>query len=128
MPEEPNKEKNIDIKGTLAKFVVADEPEMTQEEAIIKYEENKPKKKKTSTEDNAETASEEEEHLKRIKKELLASLERVNELARKLYGERAKEIKIKQLKVNKGQQGTSVKKDLNEQEVKKDASKNKERE
>ena len=84
--EEQKEEKLIDIKGTLKQFVEADEPELSQEEAIMKYEE--PKNKKNSynnnDDDNMDT-TEEEEHLKRIKQELLASLKRVEKLEELLF-------------------------------------------
>ena len=69
----------IDIKGTLKQLVEADEPELSQEEAIMKYGEIKKKKN-----DDTDT-TEEEEHLKRIKQELLASLKRVEKLEELLF-------------------------------------------
>ena len=77
----------VDIKGTIAKIVKTEEPELTQEEAIQKYSENSPKKKVSSGAEDDNENSEEAEHLNRIKKELLASLERVKQLAKKIYGE-----------------------------------------
>ena len=58
----------IDIKGTLKQLVEADEPELSQEEAIMKFGEAK--KKKNNNSDNDTDTTEEEEHLKRIKHEL----------------------------------------------------------
>ena len=86
--EEENKEKNIDIKNTMAKMFREEKPEMTQEEAIMSYEEN-PSDKKDNDDDNTE----ESDHLKRIKQELLASLERVKQLAKKIYGDDKNKLK-----------------------------------
>ena len=43
MPEKEEKEnkEKIDIKGTISEFLKPDEPEMSQEEAIMKYTEKK---------------------------------------------------------------------------------------
>ena len=99
-----DEEKNIDIKGTFEKFIKADEPEMTQEEAIKNYKEESIskaiRKRKNSSEDEGGEGNytEEQEHLKRIKEELLASLERVKQLEKQIYGEQNKEkekLKIK---------------------------------
>ena len=100
-------EKLIDLKGTLEKFVEPDEPEMTQEEAIIKYEENKFKKNNVTSSDDSNSDdivgnSEDAEHLARVKKELLNSLKRVEEIANKIYGKEKKEYdKVKTKKVEK---------------------------
>ncbi len=94
-------ESNIDIKGTLAKFVKADEPELSQEEAILKYGETK-KKSANASEDTAGENTEEQEHINRVKKELLASLERVKALAKRIYGENKQEKTKKELKVENG--------------------------
>ena len=106
-------EKLIDIKGTLKQLVEADEPELSQEEAIMKYGEKK-KKKNVNNDDDTET-TEEEEHLKRIKQELLASLKRVEELEKLLFKNREEKIK---LNVNKGSKsgGFTSSKSLNEKE------------
>lgn len=118
MSEEKNEEKILDFKGTLEQFVKADEPEMTQEEAIMKYGE-----KKTSGESSDGENSEEQEHLKRVKQELLASLERVKKLEKQLYTEKIVDEK-KKLKVEKtSSSGHSAKiskdaNDLNRQEAK----------
>ena len=87
---EQKEEKLIDIKGTLKQFVEADEPELSQEEAIMKYEEPKDKKNKNynnynNNDDDDMDTTEEEEHLKRIKQELLASLKRVEKLEELLF-------------------------------------------
>ena len=88
-----NKEK-IDLKETLGQFFEPDEPDMTQEEAIKKYTEKK------SSSNEEEDTSENQEHLERIKKELLASLERVKELEKKIFND--KNIQEKQkIKVDK---------------------------
>lgn len=83
-------EKNIDIKGTFEKFINPEEPELEQKEAIMKYSE---KKKKNSNNDEGEN-TEEQEHLKRIKQELLESLKRVETLEKNIYGVKEKEVKI----------------------------------
>lgn len=87
--KEQKEEKLIDIKGTLKQFIEADEPELSQEEAIAKFGENK-KNNAGDTEDTTE----EQEHLKRIKKELLASLERVKKLEENLFKEKEAKIKL----------------------------------
>jgi len=96
MSEEKNEEKLLDFKGTLEQFVKPDEPEMSQEEAIIKYEENK----KSSSGDENNDNTEEKEHLKRVKQELLASLERVKQLEKQMYSEKEVTEK-KKIKVEK---------------------------
>ncbi len=101
-------ESNIDIKGTISHFIKNDEPELTQEEAIIKYGEDK-KKKKSNQGSSDEENTEEQEHMKRVKQELLASLERVKDLEKKMYGEKNNSTK-KDLKVDKqGGKGTQQK-------------------
>ena len=100
-------EKLIDIKGTLEKFIEPDEPEMTQEEAITKYKENFFKKNNAIGDNNSDSDdimgdSEDAEHLARVKKELLDSLKRVEEIANKIYGKEKKEYdKVKTKKVEK---------------------------
>ena len=47
--QEQKDEKLIDIKGTLEQFVKADEPELSQEEAIMKFGENKTQKNQCMT-------------------------------------------------------------------------------
>ena len=98
------KEKNVDIKGTIEKFIKAEEPELEQEEAIMKYEEVKKKKVNlSSSDDEVGENSEEQEHLKRVKQELLASLKRVEELEKRVFqGNILEDKKIKQLKVQNG--------------------------
>ena len=87
-------EKTIDIKGTLQQFINTPEPELEQEEAIKKYD---VKSKKKKSEEDATEGEEEAEHLKRVKAELLASLERVKKLEQQLYGQKEKSNeKIKQ--------------------------------
>ena len=63
------RESNVDIKGTIEKFIKADEPELTQEEAIMKYSEKKRRKKNGG--DATGENTEEQEHLKRIKQEYI---------------------------------------------------------
>ena len=95
-----NEENLIDLKGSLEIFVATEEPELSQEEAIKAYREGseKPKKRKKSDSDNDDI--EDDDHLKRLKQELLASLEKVNKLAKQLFGEReiynVKDLKVKE--------------------------------
>ena len=84
-------EKLIDIKGTLKQLVETDEPELSQEEAIMKYGEHK--NKRNNNDDDTDT-TEEEEHLKRIKQELLASLKRVEKLEELLFKKQEEKLKI----------------------------------
>ena len=113
--EEEKKESNIDIKGTVKKFIVADEPELEQEEAIMKYgEQNNSRKIKPSNndDDSINGNSEEEEHLKRIKAELLASLKRVERLEDKIFREDLfiDETRKRKMRSNKnGGKGSSIK-------------------
>lgn len=90
--QEQKEEKLIDIKGTLKQLVETDEPELSQEEAIMVYGETKKKKNNNSADD--EDITEELEHLKRIKKELLASLERVKKLEEQLFKDHEEKIKL----------------------------------
>ena len=100
-----NEEKNVDIKGTFEKFIKADEPEMTQEEAIKNFKDEsisraiKKHKNSFNGEGGEGNYSEEQEHLKRVKEELLASLERVKQLEKQIYGEENKEKEKEKLKV-----------------------------
>ena len=102
---------NFDFKGTLEKFIKADEPKMSQEETIDKYQEfKKIKKSTTGNNDESESVSEEEEHLKRIKKELLASLERVKKLEKKVFEDESISEKARnRLKVKNDSQAGSNK-------------------
>ena len=93
--QEQKEEKLIDIKGTLEQFVKADEPELSQEEAIMKFGEPKKKQNNNSdADDSADDISEELEHLRRIKKELLASLERVKKLEEQLFKNHEEKLKL----------------------------------
>ncbi len=91
--------KNIDIKGTFEKFIKEDEPEMSQEEAINNYQEEEIKRTIKNSSNNGENGegmnSEEQEHLKRVKQELLASLERVKKIEKQIYGEKEEHKKEK---------------------------------
>ena len=93
--EEIKKEDKLDIKAVFSKLV-DEEPEiLSQEEAIKIFREEVKKRKNiegTNT-DNDDSNKEEEEHLKRVKQELLASLKRVDELSKKIFVD--KEIKSK---------------------------------
>lgn len=114
--QEEREEKIIDIKGTLEQFIKADEPELSQEEAIIKFGENQTKKMSYNDEEDDEN-SEEKEHMKRIKKELLASLERVKDLEKKVYGEtETKEKNNLKVKTNNGKQ-VQIKKEQQQEQI-----------
>ena len=99
-------EKITDLKGTIESLIEGEQAELSQEEAIKAYKgegPQKPKKRKKSSsdeEDNDDDDILDEEHLKRLKQELLASLEKVNKLAKKLFGEKefknAKNLKVKE--------------------------------
>ena len=121
--EEKNEEKTIDIKGTIEKFINADEPEMTQEEAIINYEEQSSKKKYSDTDSDW---IEEQEHLQRVKKELLASLERVKKLEKEIYNEHEQDQEKNKLKVKSG--GGKQHSDESSQSIRKTQIEQKERE
>jgi len=111
-------ESNIDFKGTLASFLKEDEPELSQEEAIKKYTENTKKRKHNNDSDGEDAYSEEEEHLKRVKQELLASLERVKKLENQIFVEKDKVVTSKKIKVsgnNGGMQGSISRMSANEQ-------------
>ena len=96
-------EKITDLKGTLEGLIEGENAELSQEEAIKAYKgegPRKPKRRKKTSSDEEDNDDDilDEEHLKRLKQELLASLEKVNKLAKKLFGE--KEFKnVKNLKV-----------------------------
>ena len=78
-----DEEKLTDIKGSLESLVEGELPEVSQEEAIKAYRgegPQKPKKrKKTSSNEEDE---DDDDYLRKLKQELLASLEKVNRLAR----------------------------------------------
>lgn len=117
MKEKNEEEKIIDIKGTLEEFIEEEKPELSQEEAIKAYKngdiiEYPKKKKKSSSEDEEE--NEDDEHLKRVKKELLASLERVNILEKKIFAEKDKE-NIKDIKIKSGTQKSKNREQVIEQ-------------
>ena len=119
--KEQKDEKLIDIKGTLKQLVEADEPELSQEEAIAKYEENKKKYSGDSTD-----TTEEQEHLKRIKKELLASLERVKKLEEQLFKDKEEKIKLNVKDSKNG--GFTSSKSINQKESQIEKQNQKERE
>ena len=100
MQDKENEDKLVDVKGTFETFIEDTLPEMSQEDAIKNYKSNDTisyKRKKKNNNDDDE--SEDDAHLKRLKMELLASLERVNKLAKQLFNE--KEY-INSVKVKKG--------------------------
>ena len=121
--QEQKEEKLIDIKGTLRQLVETDEPELSQEEAIMKY--GKTKKKNNNDEDDVST-TEEEEHLKRIKQELLASLKRVEKLEELLFKNREEKLKLNVKNSKSG--GFTSSKSLKEKETQTKKQNQKERE
>ena len=104
-------ERIFDIRGTLEKFYKPDEPEIGQEEAISKwYQEdyiNSIKKNDFNSSDDEDNL-EETQHYERIKRELLASLDRVKELESQCFAEddrdfsRTKENKERKIKFKDG--------------------------
>ena len=116
MKEKNEEEKRIDIKGTLEEFIEEEKPELSQEDAIKAYKNNDiieyPKKKKKASDDEEE--NEDDEHLKRVKKELLASLERVNTLEKKIFAEKDKE-NLKDIKIKSGSQKSKNREQVIEQ-------------
>ena len=110
---EQNQEENnkcINIKNTFANLIKEEIPEMSQEEAIKNYKENDtiaPIKNDTDSDDDTE----ESEHLKRVKQELLASLERVKQLAKKIFTEEKvkNNLKVKEKTGKTGGKGISKK-------------------
>jgi len=120
------KDKNVDIKKTFLDLIKEEEPEMSQEDAIKNYRDNdtistiKNTKKDEDNDDNTE----ESEHLRRIKQELLASLERVKQLAKKIFSEeKVKDnLKVKEKTGKTGGKGLSKKVELGEKVAKKEES------
>lgn len=114
------------VKSTFSKLIKEEMPEMSQEEAIKNYRENdtivaiKKSKKDEGNEDNTE----ESEHLKRIKQELLASLERVKQLAKKIFSEEnvKDNLKVKEKTGKTGGKGLSKKAEAGEKVAKKEES------
>ena len=116
-------EEKVSIKEALEEFVKGEQPEMTQEETITKYEEMK---NKTSNDEDSSENTEEQEHLKRIKQELLESLARVEKLEKELFDQKEKVVDEKaKLKVNNKAGGKSSQIIREEKEV---VNKEKERE
>lgn len=86
--EEENK---MNLKGVMQSLVKEEPKEISQEEAIKAYKEKRPIKGKRKSKRNTDDEDDEDEaHLRRMKEELLASLARVNLLAKKLFGEKEK--------------------------------------
>ncbi|MBR0427330.1 MAG: hypothetical protein IJK18_03925 [Clostridia bacterium] len=123
--QEQKEEKIIDIKGTIKQLVETDEPEISQEEAIMKYGEPK-KKKNNNGGDDDEDVTEELEHLRRIKKELLASLKRVEKLEEQLFKDREEKLKLN-VKASKNG-GFSNSKQIEQKETETEKQNQKERE
>ena len=120
------REDKVDLKATIKKFVEPEEPELEQKEAIMKYQEYKDKKKKNSSSDGSEEGiSEEQEHLNRVKKELLASLKRVEEMEKKVFNndliDEKNKIRVKKA-TNSGKSNTRAKEEqvLHKEETQKE--------
>ena len=125
-------ERTIDIKGTFEKFVQPEPDEMSQEEAIMKFQEESIDKaikvtKNATSESDEEGGmlSEEQMHFSRVKQELIASLKRVEKLEKEIYSgvgvfteakDTGKEkIKVKKLeKVNTQKEYTKEEKEREE--------------
>lgn len=100
----------VDMKGTIIKIFTTPEPEMTQEEAIKNYGTNF-KKNNNEDDDNLE----DEEHLKRVKQELLESLKRVAELEKQVFNKSDKEdSEIKNIKYKGNEKSKIVEKNIGE--------------
>lgn len=112
--KEEKSEKIIDIKGTFEDFIEEEKPELSQEEAIKAYKKGDiieyPNKKKKTEDEEAE----DDEHLKRVKRELLESLKRVDMLEKKIFEEKDKD-KIKDIKVKSGNQKSKNREQVMEQ-------------
>ena len=115
-------EKLTDLKGSIESLVEGELPELSQEDAIKAYREGpqKSRKRKKISSDEEDDAQD-DEHLKRLKQELLASLEKVNKLARQLFGEKSF-TNVKNMKVKKEYQKVSSK----EKNVQRETSKEQE--
>ena len=107
-----DEEKLTDIKGSLESLVEGELPEVSQEEAIKAYRgegPQKPKKRKKTS--SNEEDDDNDDYLRKLKQELLASLEKVNRLARQLFGEKSY-TNVKDFKVKKEYQRVSGKEKL----------------
>jgi hypothetical protein len=114
--EKEIQEKIIDLKGTLESFIEEEKQEFSQNDEIKAYDDKtdtiiEKKKKKSSDEDDE---LEDEEHLKRLKKELLDSLERVDILAKKIFGEKEKD-NLKNIKIKPEKQKSKDREQIIEQ-------------
>ena len=93
-------EKLTDIKGSLESLVEGELPEISQEEAIKAYKGEGPQKPKKRKQITSDEEDDDDDYLRKLKQELLASLEKVNRLARQLFGEKSY-INVKDFKVKK---------------------------
>lgn len=125
MGKEKNENNVLDFKSTFEDFLQEEKPEVSQEDAIRAYagEGDFLKKKKNGNLSGSDDDTlEDEEHLKRLKKELLESLDRVNELAKKIFGEKGEKDKLKDIKVKNsvaGGKGSQIK-SIEENEISND--------
>ena len=104
MQKEEKENNLLDFKSTMEAFIEEEKPEVSQEEAIKTYKgenanSNKEIRKISNSEEDDE--AEDDEHLKRLKKELLDSLERVNVLARKIFEEKREKDNLENIKIKK---------------------------
>lgn len=113
-------EKLTDLKGSIESLVEGELPELSQEDAIKAYREEpkKSRRRKKSNSDEDDNAQD-DDHLKRLKQELLDSLEKVNKLARQLFGEKSF-TNVKNLKVKKEYQKVSSKEKNTQRETSKE--------
>ena len=115
-------EKLTDLKGSIESLVEGELPELSQEDAIKAYREGSQKsRKRKKISSDEEDDVQDDEHLKRLKQELLASLEKVNKLARQLFGEKSF-TNVKNMRVKKEYQKVSSK----EKNVQRETSKEQE--
>ena len=112
---EKEEEKIVDLKGTIESFIEEEPPELSQEEAIKAYKDGKieyPKKRKKSA-TSEEEENQDDEQMKRVKQQLLESLERVKTLEKKIFEE--KENNLKNIKVKPNNQKTKNREQVIEQ-------------
>lgn len=97
-----NDENLIDLKGTIENFIEGETPELSQEEAIKAYRDEVYISKNKRNIKNDEDDIEDDEHLKRVKQELLESIKKVDAMAKQIFEdkENLKKIKIKDGKSN----------------------------
>lgn len=118
---ENEEEKVLDLKSTIESFIEEEKTKLSQVEAIKAYKDGKieyTKKRKKNSSSDDEDENEDDEHMKRVKKALLESLERVNTLEKTIFEEKDKE-NLKNIKVKTGSQKSKNKEQVIEQMRKK---------